>query len=186
MYSGDKADCLRGPELEAQKQPDVFGVHLVGASVAPGWGVPWEETVGAVLGPLLSAKRGAPVEVVLAAAASWNTVFEVRDVYVRFSRFDPDMIVLVFVSVFVGVRLFVVFVGLVVFGHLDGAVVVELALAVTARRLVHLLEPARHQLACHHRRDVATRTLASWFSHTHLRRRRSQMPRHRSDAQSHA
>jgi hypothetical protein len=92
------ADGLRGPELPRQKAPGVLRVLLLGDSVALGWGVPWEHAVAVRLAPLLAAKRGGPVEVVLDATASWNTVFEVRDLYTRFARFDPDLVILLYVS----------------------------------------------------------------------------------------
>ena len=90
------SDGLRGPELPGNKAANVFRVLVLGDSVAMGWGVPWEETVGPLLSPMLSAKRGAPVEVVVSATGSWNTISEVRDLYTRFGRFDPDAVILLY------------------------------------------------------------------------------------------
>lgn len=91
-------DGMRGPELPRAKRPGVFRVLLLGDSLALGWGVPWEHTVGGQLGSLLSQQRGGPVEVVVSAVHSWNTVTEMRDLYARFHRLDPDAVFLLYIN----------------------------------------------------------------------------------------
>src|SRR5437764_330105 len=64
------ADGMRGPALSPVKKEGVFRVLLLGDSLAFGWGVPWEQTVGNFLTSMLSKQRGAPVEVVVDAVSS--------------------------------------------------------------------------------------------------------------------
>jgi hypothetical protein len=91
-------DGMRGPALPPVKDARTFRVLLLGDSVVLGWGVSWEQTVASRLAAPLSALRGGSVEVVADGAGSWNTVAEMRDLYARLDRLDPDAVLLLYIQ----------------------------------------------------------------------------------------
>ncbi len=91
-------DSLRNRDLPLRKNADTFRLLILGDSVAFGWGVPAEETLGPRLEALLRAKYGKSVEVVVDAVGSWNSVTQMRELYSRFDRLDPDAVLVLYCS----------------------------------------------------------------------------------------
>ncbi len=92
------ADGLRGNSLPVRKNAGVFRLLILGDSVAFGWGVPTAQTVGPQLAELLATRYGSEVEVVVDAVGSWNSVTQLRDLYSRFDRLDPDAVLVLYVG----------------------------------------------------------------------------------------
>jgi lysophospholipase L1-like esterase len=86
---------LWGPERAIPKPPGVFRIALVGDSVVEGYGLDREEgTIGSQLQGTL---RG-NFEVLSAGVRGYNTRAEVELVRLRVLPYQPDLVVLVFVS----------------------------------------------------------------------------------------
>jgi lysophospholipase L1-like esterase len=86
---------LWGPERAIPKPPGVFRIALVGDSVVEGYGLErGEDTIGSRLQEIL---RG-PFEVLSAGVCGYNTRAEVELVRRRVLRYQPDLVVIVFVS----------------------------------------------------------------------------------------
>lgn len=88
---------FRGPDWEERKAPGTLRVLLLGDSFVFGEGVRWEDTLGERLEALLTPALGAPVEVLGVAVGGWSTQDEI--VYLRHfgARFEPDLVLVVYV-----------------------------------------------------------------------------------------
>jgi len=90
---------MRDREHVVAKPPGTRRVLVLGDSVTAGLGVAWEDTFVHRLEDELNAGPGTgPVEVIAAAVPGWNTVAEWKYFAAEGIRFDPDSVVLLYVS----------------------------------------------------------------------------------------
>ena len=90
---------MRDREHVVAKPPGTRRVLVLGDSVAAGLGVAWEDTFVHRLEDELNARSPArPIEVIAGAVPGWNTVAERRYFFAEGIGFEPDAVVLVYVS----------------------------------------------------------------------------------------
>ena len=90
---------MRDREHAVAKPPGTRRVLVLGDSVTAGLGVAWEETFVHRLEEMLTARAsGGPVEVIAGAVPGWNTVAARRYFFAEGLGYDPDAVVLVYVS----------------------------------------------------------------------------------------
>ncbi|HXJ34385.1 MAG TPA: GDSL-type esterase/lipase family protein [Candidatus Eisenbacteria bacterium] len=90
-------DGLRDRDFAVPKPPGTLRILALGDSVTLGWGVPEDAMFTKRLEGILSARRGAPVEVVTAAVAGWNTVQELAFLAQQGFGYEPDVVVVGYV-----------------------------------------------------------------------------------------
>lgn len=88
---------LRSPEAPLAKPAGTRRVLTLGDSVVLGWGAPQDSIFSARLDRDLD-RPGAPVEVIAAGVASWNTRSEYEWLRARGVAFDPDVVMLLIVG----------------------------------------------------------------------------------------
>ncbi len=84
---------MRGPDVERPKPPGTTRILNLGDSIAFGWEVNYEDTYGVQLAELL-AENGLDVEVVNAAAPTWNLETERNYLLQEGLSYQPDLIIL--------------------------------------------------------------------------------------------
>lgn len=89
---------MRGQEVELKKPEGTFRVAGIGDSVIFGWGVSEEESYLKVVEKELAARLGRPVESLNFGIPGFNTAMEVSLLEHKALPFQPDVIVLHFVS----------------------------------------------------------------------------------------
>ena len=90
---------MRDREHGAAKPPGTRRVLVLGDSVTAGLGVTWEATFVHRLEEMLNAGSSAgPVEVIAAAVPGWNTVAQRSWFFAEGRGFDPDAVLLLYVS----------------------------------------------------------------------------------------
>ena len=87
---------FRGPGFQAQKPEGAFRVMLLGDSFTFGEGVRWEDTFGERLQHQLRSSLP-QVEVLNLGVSKWNTQDEVNYLNRAGHRFDPDLVLVIFV-----------------------------------------------------------------------------------------
>lgn len=89
-------DRMRGPEVRPAKTPGTLRVLGLGDSVMFGWGVAYEEAALTLLGRRLEDALGMPVETLNTGCPSYDTAVEVAVLKEYGLRYDPDLVVLIF------------------------------------------------------------------------------------------
>ena len=89
---------LRGREIPYEKPAGEKRVLLLGDSVTFGWGVGDGETFADAMGPLLASATGRAWEVINAGVNGYNTQQEEAYLRTEGIRFDPDLVILTYVS----------------------------------------------------------------------------------------
>ncbi len=90
------SDGLRGPEVPLAHPPGTLRIALLGDSFIEAFQVPFEKTVGEVLGRELSTLRGTPVEVVNFGVGGYGTTQELLTLKQQVWKYSPDLVVLGF------------------------------------------------------------------------------------------
>ena len=88
------SDGLRGPEIPLQHPPGTFRIALLGDSFMEAFEVPFEKTVGEVLGRRLSTLRGTPVEVLNFGVGGYGTAQEELTLRHEVWKYSPDLVLL--------------------------------------------------------------------------------------------
>lgn len=94
------SEGFRGPEFKVHKPPEHKRILILGDSVVFGWGVPQEDILAAQLQDILNERRGPQqnIEVISAAACSWNTRIEYEFLKKRGLDYSPDVLILIMVD----------------------------------------------------------------------------------------
>jgi hypothetical protein len=84
----------RGPEVSPAAAPGTFRIALLGDSYIEAFEVPFEQTVGEVLEPRLSALRGTPVEVLNFGHGGYGTTQQLLTLQHEVWKYSPDLVLL--------------------------------------------------------------------------------------------
>lgn len=88
------SDGFRGPEVALNRPAGSYRIALLGDSFIAAFEVPFEQSVGELLGRRLSALRGTPVEVLNFGVGGYGTTQELLTLQHEVWKYSPDLVLL--------------------------------------------------------------------------------------------